>query len=128
MNLNLKDKVVIVTGGAAGIGRATVEAFTSEGAKVVVWHVPEVDVTKPDVVNAATATAAARYARRDVIGLLVVGAYHHSGGGLSQASPARPQARLARQPADRESFAFGPCMPAFPELPWAHIHRQATGR
>ncbi len=37
MELNLKDKVVIVTGGAAGIGRATVEAFESEGAKVVVW-------------------------------------------------------------------------------------------
>lgn len=36
MDLGLEDKVVIVTGGAAGIGRATVEVFLEEGAKVVV--------------------------------------------------------------------------------------------
>ena len=39
MNLNLQDKTVIVTGGAAGIGRATAERFESEGARVVVWDV-----------------------------------------------------------------------------------------
>jgi 3-oxoacyl-[acyl-carrier protein] reductase len=35
----LKDKVVIVTGGAAGIGRATAERFGAEGAKVAAWDV-----------------------------------------------------------------------------------------
>jgi 3-oxoacyl-[acyl-carrier protein] reductase len=67
MNLELKDKVVIVTGGAAGIGRATVEAFENEGAKVVVWDVPAVDVTKPEGVSAATADAIAKHGRIDVL-------------------------------------------------------------
>ncbi len=67
MNLDLKDKVVIVTGGAAGIGRATVEAFEREGAKVVVWDVPAVDVTKTDVVNAAAAEVMAQHGRIDVL-------------------------------------------------------------
>lgn len=67
MNLNLENKVVIVTGGAAGIGRATAEAFTSAGAKVVVWDVPEVDVTKADAVKAATEKAIAEHGRVDVL-------------------------------------------------------------
>ena len=67
MNLNLKDKVVIVTGGAAGIGRATAEAFASEGANVVVWDLPDVDVTNTDVVNAATEAVIAKHGRIDVL-------------------------------------------------------------
>jgi len=67
MNLNLADKVVIVTGGAAGIGRATAQAFEREGAKVVVWDLPDVDVTKSDVVNAAAHAVFETHGRIDVL-------------------------------------------------------------
>ncbi|HUP61383.1 MAG TPA: SDR family oxidoreductase [Thermoanaerobaculia bacterium] len=67
MNLNLKEKIVIVTGGAAGIGRATADAFTAEGAKVVVWDLPDVDVTNGDAVNAAAADVVAKHGRIDVL-------------------------------------------------------------
>jgi 3-oxoacyl-[acyl-carrier protein] reductase len=67
MNLNLKDKVVIVTGGGAGIGRATAAAFESEGARVVVWDVPEVNVTNAVAVKAATGKVVAEHGRIDVL-------------------------------------------------------------
>ena len=67
MNLNLKDKVVIVTGGAAGIGRATVTAFEQEGARVIVWDVPDVDVTRGEAVNAAVEKVIAEHGRIDVL-------------------------------------------------------------
>jgi len=67
MNLNLQDKVVIVTGGAAGIGRATVEAFEQEGATVVVWDLPQVDVTNGEAVSAAAADVVAKHGRIDVL-------------------------------------------------------------
>ena len=34
--MRFKDKVVMVTGGAAGIGRVTAEAFAQEGAKLAI--------------------------------------------------------------------------------------------
>jgi 3-oxoacyl-[acyl-carrier protein] reductase len=70
VDLNLRDKVVIVTGGAAGIGRATVEGFEAEGAKVVSWDVtgtPKVDVTNAESVNAATQQVIDEYGRIDVL-------------------------------------------------------------
>lgn len=39
--MQMKDKVVLVTGGAAGIGRATAMRFAEEGAKVVICDVNE---------------------------------------------------------------------------------------
>jgi len=35
MDLGLRDKIVLVTGGAKGIGAATVKAFLAEDSKVV---------------------------------------------------------------------------------------------
>ena len=67
MNLNLKDKVVIVTGGAAGIGRATVDTFEREGARVVVWDLPDVNVTSTEAVNAATQKVIDEHGRIDVL-------------------------------------------------------------
>ena len=70
MELQLKDKVVIITGGAAGIGRATAEAFQREGAKVPVWDVssdPKIDVTSRESVESATAAVLEKHGRIDVL-------------------------------------------------------------
>jgi 3-oxoacyl-[acyl-carrier protein] reductase len=45
----LKDRVVVVTGGAAGIGKATALRFGEEGAKVAVWDVN--DAGTDDLMN-----------------------------------------------------------------------------
>jgi len=85
---SFKDQTVIVTGGAAGIGRATVRAFADLGAHVECWDVNEalgqalvselaasgqsatfttVNVTQLDDVQAAVADAVSRTGRVDVL-------------------------------------------------------------
>ncbi|MFE4061461.1 SDR family oxidoreductase [Streptomyces sp. NPDC059096] len=45
MDLGLKDRVYVVTGGSRGLGRATAEALTTDGAKVVVSGRDEKSIT-----------------------------------------------------------------------------------
>lgn len=75
MKTSVKDKVVVVTGATAGIGRATAGYFREKGAKVVCLArrtVPEFDCIPTDVtsrvaVDAAVAEIIARYGRIDVL-------------------------------------------------------------
>lgn len=71
MELNLNESLVLVVGGASGIGMACVDAFLAEGARVEIWdiasdvtdvaaarescHGTQVDITNMEAVSAATA-------------------------------------------------------------------------
>jgi NAD(P)-dependent dehydrogenase (short-subunit alcohol dehydrogenase family) len=83
MDLGLQGKVVVVTGGASGIGRATVQAFVEEGARVTALdrdpdalarlaqelegiETRELDVTRAGEVDAAFDAIAEREGRIDV--------------------------------------------------------------
>ena len=39
MEINLKEKIVIVTGAAKGIGKIIAENFAKEGAKLSLWDI-----------------------------------------------------------------------------------------
>jgi len=61
----LKDKVVVVTGAAAGIGRATALRFAAEGARVAAWDVAA-DAGDGLVAELADAGGEGRFATVDV--------------------------------------------------------------
>ena len=71
----LQDKVAIVTGGGSGIGLATAELFTEEGAHVFVFDINpadnerslSVDVTVPHEVEAAIQQVLQRHGHLDIL-------------------------------------------------------------
>jgi 3-oxoacyl-[acyl-carrier protein] reductase len=83
--MRLKDKIALVTGGAAGIGRATAERFIEEGAKVLIADVNEeqgkdaagylgpkaafysVDVSNKEAVQDAVNAIIKKFGRIDVL-------------------------------------------------------------
>ncbi len=85
--MKLKDKAAIVTGGASGIGEATVRHFAREGARVVIAdrsalgqelarelrdsgceaHCCEVDVSREDDVRKLVDEAVSRFGRLDIM-------------------------------------------------------------
>ncbi len=78
MNLGITNRVAIVTGGASGIGAATVKLLAEEGAKVAVWdlHLAEtsaaefaaiVDVTSFDQVDRAWQQTEERLGAIDIL-------------------------------------------------------------
>ncbi len=82
--MNYKDQVILITGGAAGIGKATAQAFNKLGGTVVIWDLNEeagkelvnefgsgkfqkVDVTNFNEVGEAVEEIIKEYGRLDVL-------------------------------------------------------------
>ncbi|WP_417768772.1 SDR family NAD(P)-dependent oxidoreductase [Stappia sp.] len=59
MNISMKDKVVLVTGGSTGIGAATAKAFAANGAKVAINYARSTDAAQAvcDEIKAAGGVA-----------------------------------------------------------------------
>lgn len=81
--MRLKDRVCLITGGAAGIGKATAERFVAEGAKVIICDVDvdkgkvtaeelgctfyKVDISDQQMVRSWVDDVVERYGRVDVL-------------------------------------------------------------
>lgn len=64
MDLQLSDKVIVVTGGARGLGRATADVLVAEGARVVLSG------RSQETLDAAVATMDDRAGRRAAVGVV----------------------------------------------------------
>src|SRR5205085_9332827 len=65
MTIHLKDQVALITGGAAGIGRATALAFAAAGARVVIADI-DADGGEELAQQIIRADGQARFVRCDV--------------------------------------------------------------
>ena len=100
MGHELSGKVAIVTGGASGIGRATVELFASEGATVVI---ADVAVEEGEALAAELGDAVA-FRRTDVADVDQVQALVDTGGGDIRGAAGHGQ--------QRRHLQFVPPLPA----------------
>lgn len=109
MNLELRDKAVVITGASGGIGRALAEAFLDEGARCVLhgntraaeleqrvvergWQertsVVAADLTEPGALDSAMGEAVERWGRIDAV-IANAGYWHPEHDLLHAASPER---------------------------------------